>query len=65
MLRMPIAIVIGSFVIAGAILWANRWQVVLPPDRAPMLYDRWFGVAYDCRYLNEMAKEPWRLACSR
>jgi hypothetical protein len=64
-MKAPIAIVIGSFVIALAILWAARWEVITPAGRDPLLYDHWMGHAYDCTYLSEMAKEPWRLWCGR
>jgi hypothetical protein len=63
-MRTPIAIVFGSLTIAGAILWAGRWEVITPSGREPMLYDHRRGHAYDCSYLDPARKEPWRINCN-
>jgi hypothetical protein len=49
---LPIAIVIGSIIIASAILFVGRWEISTPLS-GPVLLDKWSGKVLACTTVTD------------
>jgi hypothetical protein len=48
----PIAIVIGSIIIAASILFVGRWEISTPLS-GPVLLDKWSGKVLTCTTITD------------
>lgn len=56
----PIAILIGAVAIAGAILFAFRWEVALGSGHPPVVrLDRWTGTVTVCNINPQAANDAY------
>lgn len=62
-MKISVAVVFGSVVIAGAVLWICRWEMVSTPMGVTFMLDRWTGKRMPCSSVKYPGEEDYRLEC--
>jgi hypothetical protein len=62
-MKISVALVIGSTVIAGAVLWIGRWEMVSAPMGGTFMLDHWTGAMMQCTTIKYPGEVPYRLEC--
>jgi uncharacterized membrane protein AbrB (regulator of aidB expression) len=57
-MSMPLAIIFGAALVAGAVLFVFRWELAGAP---PLLLDRWTGAVVACGFTSN--QRPNKLTC--
>ena len=62
-MKISVAVVFGSIVIAGAVLWIGRWEMVSSPMGGTFMLDNWTGKMMPCSSVKYPGENRYQLEC--